>query len=89
MVPKDHRHKKGRRNLPKVLIWVRLSYFQIASSLVTNSKFQRQAAHGMVASRTALGLSKLAQKDPTGRWTHCLVGKQGCFLKTLKGKKHD
>ena len=57
VVPKDHRHKKGRRNLPKVLIWVRLSYFQIASSLATNSKFQRQAAHGMVASRTALGLS--------------------------------
>lgn len=57
VVPKDHRHKKARRNLPKVLIWVRLSYFQIASSLASSSKFQRQAAHGRVASRAALGLS--------------------------------
>lgn len=44
VVPKDHRHKKTRRNLPKVLIWIRLSYFQIASSLARNSKFKRQDA---------------------------------------------
>lgn len=52
VVPKDHRHKKAGRNLARVLIWVRLSDFQLASSL-----FQRQDAHGGVVSRAALDVS--------------------------------